>query len=223
VKAFFCSLLPYELVLSGSSFAGALAAAFKWASIGTIAAVAIVIVSIIKHFVANSKQTQKDSVLPLEAGLDTLYSVVAGDDIGRDHGFRLCLHVPDGEHHLQQLTEYIGYPTEGRAGRRFPIQSGIIGRAFRKREPHFAHRLNEDPSRFINELIEEWSYSENDARKLSADRKSWFAVPIPADGGKVEAILYGDASANTFFNEHRQKLLICAASGIAAFVRRRYS
>jgi putative methionine-R-sulfoxide reductase with GAF domain len=49
-------------------------------------------------------------------------------------------------------------------------------------------------------------------------------VPLfDADNGKVQAVLYLDASKRDFFNDARQELVLSAVNGIAVFIGKRYA
>src|SRR5690606_20149101 len=78
-------------------------------------------------------ESEENSLHPIDGILAALRSqlVFGGPDAGKDHGLRLCVHVPRGPEQYYQLTDYFGpKPRTGR-GRVFSVGQGVAGEAFR--------------------------------------------------------------------------------------------
>ena len=117
--------------------------------------------------------------------------------------------------HLQQVT---GYATcGGGVGRVFETDAGIIGKAFNENRVVTGTKLSGNHEDFIEELVEYWNYTEENARKLDPSTESWMAVPI-AVSGKVEFVVYCDATVGGFFDDTRKKLVVSASSAIWSFI-----
>jgi hypothetical protein len=86
----------------------------------------------------------------------------------------------------------------------------------RERAPFAARRASEDFEGFIRELVREWGFTEEDARALSPDRRSWMAVPIVGRKGVV-AVVYLDSSAPDFFEQPVRELVLKACAGFASY------
>jgi hypothetical protein len=163
---------------------------------------------------------KKESTHELAGCLYTLHGVLAPPDGTK---LRLAVHVPVGET-LEQVTEYVGdTPKPGRVGRQFPANAGIIGKALREKDVFVARRVNDDYDAYVKELVTEWNYTEETARRLNPGAMAWMAVPFhdPARQ-KVDAVLFLEANKREFFTNERQELVLAAVSGMAIFVGQRY-
>lgn len=118
---------------------------------------------------------------------------------------------------LEQIIPYIG-GAGGGAGRRFSVRSGIIGKAVRERTPYAASRDSDDYSAFVKELVTGWSYTEDDARKLSPDRFSWMAVPILSQKNEAIGVVFLDATKREFFTSSVKEVAINACDGISFYL-----
>jgi hypothetical protein len=129
------------------------------------------------------------------------------------------------EEKFAQITEYIGdHPKSGRIGRRFPINAGIIGKAYREKDVFVGRRANDDYDAYVQELVRDWNYTEERAKKLNPGVKEWMGVPIhDANRDRVEAVLFLDATERHFFTEQRQEVVLAAVNGIAVFIGKRYA
>lgn len=163
----------------------------------------------------------------LRGALRVLYSTVAavaGSEDG-DGRLRTTIHrvVPPTEKGrdadtLEQMLPYVGGP--GKPARRvFPIRSGIIGRAARERAVFAASRQSDGYEEFIAELVREWSFTESDARAVSAGRQSWMAVPILGSNGRTDAVVYLDSSERDLFQGTVYDTVLAACAGIATYAR----
>jgi hypothetical protein len=185
-----------------------------------VAACGVLVCTAVQHVIGLRAARQKESVHELEGCLHTLLAILNPPDGCR---VRLAIHVPVGET-LEQITEYIGdTPKPGRIGRQFPANAGIIGKAFRERTVFTAQRVNDDYEAYVRELVTEWNYTEERARRLSPGSMAWMAVPFSDRDQPIYAVLFVDASRRDFFTDLRQELILGAVSGMAVFIGRRYA
>ena len=127
----------------------------------------------------------------------------------------------DPPEELEQLLPYMGGPGNP-PGRRFSIRSGIIGAVARGRFAMVAGRGCTEHEGFIEELVEEWAYTEHDARKLTPDRHAWMAVPMLSAQGATVAVVYLDSRDPGFFTEPLQRLILVICSGINTYLMEAY-
>jgi len=220
----------YDVVIALAALVAAIYGGFNYFKTNKPEAVAIFwcagvvfIVTCLKHIAAFKKASKKESLHELEGCLHTLHAALlpAGSIL------RITIHVPVEEgRRLEQVTNYVIDPADGKtAGRRFAVQSGVAGAAFRRNEMLAGERSADDHEKYILELISKWNYSEEDARKCNMGTKSWFAIPIPEPGNnqKVQGVIYFDSDQQKFFTDDRQILAMSAAVGIARFIDKRYS
>jgi len=196
---------------------------FKSAAMVAGATIAVWIFATVKHVLGLAEARRKESVHELEGCLHTLHAVLEPSSCNPPVTLRLAIHVPVGEM-LEQVTEYIGVnPKQGRIGRRFPANAGITGKAYRENVMLVGRRANDDYEMYLQELIKEWNYTPDQARQLNPAAMEWMAVPFhDVDRGRVDAVLYLDASKRDFFTPDRQGLVLLAVSGIAVFIGKRY-
>lgn len=191
----------------------------------------LLLASTIRVLHARSEDRNRKRVEEYEgfrAGLQCLYSVVRGaaglDPGAEDDKLRATIHRvvnPKKEEEVEQLIPYVGDPG-GRAGRRFSVRSGIVGRAVRERAVLAAQRTNPDYGEFIRELVKEWAYTESDAHALRQDRQSWMAVPIFGTQRLVIAVVYFDSSLPTLFTREVQQIITHGSSGLTNFATEAY-
>jgi hypothetical protein len=126
---------------------------------------------------------------------------------------------------LEQVTEYIGdKPKRGRVGRQFPMNAGIIGKAYRENDVFVGRRQNDNYDDYVRELVTDWNFTERRARMLNPATMEWMAVPLSTGPrAQVEAVLYLDANCRDFFNPARQAVVLDAVTGIANFIGKRYA
>jgi hypothetical protein len=219
----------YAILVSLCAFIVGAPSAWNLADQGHVSLAVIVVVGMagvllftaIQHGIGLRDARAKDSTHELEGCLYTLHAVLTPED---DCKLRLAIHVPVDEM-LEQVTEYIGdAPKPGRVGRQFPANAGIIGKAFREKEVFVARRVNDDYEAYVGELVTEWNYTEERARRLNPGAMAWMAVPFYEAGRqRVDAVLFLDANRRDFFTDERQELILGAVSGMAVFVGRRYA
>ncbi|RZL98818.1 MAG: hypothetical protein EOO88_60220 [Pedobacter sp.] len=122
----------------------------------------------------------------------------------------------------QQVLPYVG-GEGGPSGRTFSIKSGIIGQVTRTKKPYSDSRQTEAYSDYAKELVEKWSYTYDEARKITSDRKSWMAVPIvskpsTAESGIVIGVLYLDSNDADFFTTDIQEFVVAGSEGIKEYI-----
>ncbi len=188
------------------------------AGLGTVGVVAF---TLWKQVISLNAARAQNSTHELEGCLYTLRAVLAPPPGVR---LRLAIHVPVGEN-FEQVTENIGdRPKPGRVGRQFPINAGIIGKAYRERAVFVGRRVNDDYEAYLHELITDWNYTEERARWLNPGAMEWMALPVyDTERQRVQAVLFLEASQRGFFTSDRQELVLAGLSGIAVFVGKRYA
>jgi len=187
-----------------------------------VCASVIFIFTILKSVIAWCKSLRKESPHELFGCLQTLHAILLAEGKAV---LRITIHVPAMEgQEVEQVMDYVGEPHGKKtAGRRFPSQSGIVGEAFRRKlAVSIGERINEDYEAFIQELVKDWHYTEADARKCNPSARSWMAVPLSNDEQEVEGIIFFDCNERHFFTTDRAQIAICAAAGIAKFIKKRY-
>jgi hypothetical protein len=221
---------PYAILSSVFAAAVGGSAAWNLASQGRpilaifvgLGTAGILVSTAVQQSIGLAAARRKDSTHELEGCLYTLYAVLLAP--GTDCRLRLAIHVPVGEM-LEQVTESIGdRPKRGRIGRQFPANAGIIGKAFREEDVFIGRRVNDDYESYVKELVTEWNFTEEQARKLNPGAMEWMAVPFhDTERQRVEAVLFLDVNVRDFFTPERQELVLAAVSGIAVFIGKRYA
>lgn len=117
---------------------------------------------------------------------------------------------------LEQLLPYMGGPGNP-PGRRFSIRSGIIGLAARRKAAQVARRKSSDHHQFVDELIDEWAFTEQDARKVTHDRQAWMAVPVLGAANTTVAVVYLDSEDPEIFTDGVQEVVLAACKGIRRY------
>ncbi len=201
-----------------------LVAAIAWLVVSSV-------VKILHAYAQDREQKRREEYDGLIGCLHVLYAAVskrAGIEPREDGKLRVTIHriVPPPEkgqspQELEQLLPYVG-GTGSAPGRTFSIRSGVIGKAARERIAFAAARQSEDYEQFLAELVRNWSYTEDDARRLSPDRRSWMAVPVFGDGPAPVAVVYLDSNDRTFFTTELQQVIVEACSGITSYVSEAY-
>ena len=123
---------------------------------------------------------------------------------------------------LEQVLPYVG-GQGGNPGRRFRVESGIIGLAIRDADVYTGKRESDDYEAYLGELVRDWSYPRPAAERLRRDRFSWMAVPLFSQKREVMGAVYLDSDQREFFDDERVVAVITyACSGIAAYIDERY-
>jgi hypothetical protein len=193
-----------------------------------VAAAFAFVFGVLKQVVLWRQKAHKDSPHDLAGCLHALHAVLlVGTKLDTaDPKLRITIHVPIKDcAEFEQVLDYVG---DGRrkktGGRKFPIISGIIGMAFRDKKMLVMTRKNENPTLYIDELMKDWSYSEEEARKRDPETMAWAALPLrKSDQDPVEGVIYLDSVDRDFFTDPRSTLILAAAGGIARYVAQRYT
>jgi hypothetical protein len=185
-------------------------------------------IAFLKHFILWRSTPDEQPPHDLAGCLHLLQAVLQEGQASDKACLRLTIHVPvPPGTHLEQVLGYIGHDrARGQtAGRTFPIECGIIGKAFREKKACVARRKDDNYENYVKELVEEWGYSEKAARDLNPSSMAWMAVPLfnHRDAKIVEGIVYIDAIDRDFFTEARKTVVFLACGGIATFVAKRYN
>lgn len=202
-----------------------------WMIVGIVWLLVGSIIKVLSAYQQDKEQQSKQDYDGLLGAIHVLYGQVSKHlkfqetDAGRlritIHRMVVCAQKDQYPEELEQLLPYIGGDGK-QAGRRFSIRSGIIGKAVREKTPYAFTRQNDDYEAFIKELVALWSYPEEDARKLTSDRRSWMSVPIFGPNTSVVGVVYLDSNEKDFFSPEVQNLVINACSGIASYIDERY-
>ena len=106
-------------------------------------------------------------------------------------GYRSALHVPDAvfQERLYQAIDY--YPQgDGGRGRRFSIRTGVIGLSWRREASVGPVDLG---SVSVDEFVEHWGMTPDEAGRRLRDRKRWFAAVLIEDTKRIPlGVLYFD-------------------------------
>ncbi|BCS30820.1 hypothetical protein TBR22_A00200 [Luteitalea sp. TBR-22] len=222
-------LIACTALLAGTTGVAGLAAAGRTQAAWLAATCALLscALTITRAGVAWTRDARRESIHELRGCLMTLHALLVESDRAGEEarvGLRLTVHVPTADHReLVQVLDYVGDGRGGRtAGRRLPVHCGIAGHVYRTGDAYHARREDADYEAYVRDLVEQWAYSEPQARKVDAASMSWMAVPLGA-GRRLEGILYLDSRDPGFFNEARQDLILRAAVGVARYVAERYA
>lgn len=188
------------------------------AGLGTVG---VLVFAVVRQGLGLAAARKKESSHELEGCLCTLHAVLDPPERGR---LRIAIHVPVGEM-LEQVTEYVGdRPGRSRIGRQFPASTGIIGKAFREKRVFVGQRVNDDYEKYVREVVKNWNYTEERARKLDPGVMEWMAVPFyGTDRQRVEGVLFLDSTIRGLFTPQRQEVVLAAVRGIAVFIGKRYT
>jgi hypothetical protein len=222
-------LIALTALVAGTTGVSSLAAAGRHRAAWLAAGCAVVTcaLTVTRAAVTWARQARRESLHELRGCLMTLHALLVepghpGEEARA--GLRLTVHVPSRDHReLVQVLDYVGDGRGGKtAGRRLPVHCGIAGHVYRTGDAYHAQRQDGDYEAYVRDLVEQWAYSEAQARKVDPASMSWMAVPLGTDD-RIEGILYLDARASGFFTEARQDLILRAAVGVARYVAERYA
>lgn len=118
-------------------------------------------------------------------------------DFNPEWEVRATFHVPTRFGKLRQVVDYL--PSGGGAGRSFPRDKGIIGKAFR--EKRLCVESFEDDKDYRTQMVLKYRYSETELAQRSADRRSYFCFPLVDESHKVLALVYLDSDERRLFDE----------------------
>jgi len=113
--------------------------------------------------------------------------------------YRSTVHVEDALFggSLYQLLDYVPRAKDGRAGRRFSIRFGMLGRAWRLQKSVAELGVGTDPV----ELIETWGMTTEEAEAAAkGQRRSFVCITLKKPGSeKMLGVLYLDAEPTNAF------------------------
>jgi hypothetical protein len=177
----------------------------------------------------DAEDKSKGSYDGITAALNVLHGAVAGKlgfEASKSGKLRITLHRVvspiENPEKIEQVVRYVGGKGE-HPGRQFRIQSGIAGRAARNGTVVDSSRQSDDYEAFIRELIDQWGYTETDARALTSDRRAWMAVPIFNKQERVIGVVYLDSSDKDFFTADVMGLVQGCCAGLASYLHERYA
>ena len=202
-----------------------------WVSLSAV--IWLVISSVLRVLHARHQDNKEVSLKSYEGlfgAMHVLYAMLSKHlqyDVGDSGKLRITMHrvkyelggdAPIG---LQQMLPYIG-GSGGKAGRDFSINPGIIGHVARSGEVRVASRVG-DHAAFVKDLVSNWFYTEAEAKTLTADRKTWMAVPVLGANKKVLVVIYLDSAEQDAFSQTVIELVVNGCIGIAAYISEHYS
>lgn len=117
----------------------------------------------------------------------------------------------------EQITDYYDGPPTKRAresqgepddqkplkhsvGRRFSISHGIVAQSLSHPGHPIAWAVPSD-QKFSEAMIDRWFFTEEEAARITPDRRSFLAFPIGRDGEYAKAVLYADSANAATFGE----------------------
>jgi hypothetical protein len=173
------------------------------------------------------KAATRESVHELEGCLETLLSIInPPDSPDCDRGLRATLHksLSHGAEY-EQIVDYVGDDRAGHtAGRRFRADAGLAGEVLATGDAVIGTRAIANHETYVRQLMDDWRYTEAEARAKDMSAMSWMAVPLESAPGDIGGILYLDSTKPDFFSDPtRQTAVIASSVGIAKFAVRRYT
>lgn len=124
---------------------------------------------------------------------------------------------------IEQIIPYVGSQDDG-MGRVFLISTGITGRAIRRQTPITMSSMARSDAEHRASLVEDWGYTEAQARALSPGRISAVALPVlDVTGRHVLGVIYLDSSERDIFEgPDIQQMLMITCDAVSDFVTQRY-
>lgn len=119
----------------------------------------------------------------------------------RGRGVRCTYHVPvkrllGPPRWLQQAFNYL--PDGGGAGRRFPIDKGIIGLTYQEKSANVENFTSDEEYR--EQMVARYHYTPHELASRTADRKSYLCYPILDDTSHIVlGLLYFDSGRTGTF------------------------
>lgn len=201
---------------------GLAATACLWLLLATIARVAVA------H--AEDRKDSPDAVHEgLHAAVCTMHAMLADwcDKRHYSKDIRATFHrVVPPVHEAREIEQIINYAGASGAGvgRIFPIHAGITGRAIRNKMPLVMSSRHRTDVQLRMELVQEWGYTEAEARRLGPGRYSAMAMPVLDRAGRHPiGVIYLDSSDHALFERDDVVEIVGAgAKAINNFVTKRY-
>ena len=136
--------------------------------------------------------TTTEAQTKVHAQLNFLYKSIG---YSPDDNVRCTYHVPTWRHRLLQSTNYI--PTGGGAGRSFPANKGIIGKAYQDKMSFVVNFAN--GGEYSLKMVSDYGYTADEVRQRTTDRRSYFCHPLVDENNKVLGLVYFDSSTPNRF------------------------
>lgn len=197
-------------------------------SVSLVSTLVLGTLAVLRGRYEDQRSVQRESPADLHGCLHVLYRMLAGlrgVSTPTEGWLRLTVHRVDG-HELEQILPYVGaFSTlpNGGAGRRFPISTGLSGKAARAGKPQRIERPAD--MRFAEWqlwLVEHTGMTLAQAAETRADRFSFFAMPIPDMDGRVIGVLYMDAAEPNFFCSETVEYVAWGGVGLSKWIDERY-
>ncbi len=178
-----------------------------------------------KIALARHEEEKQSARTPLYAALCVLQVTVArglGIDEQESDALRVTFHrvvkPSSNPSKIEQLTPYVG-GLGGEAGREFPIQAGVAGRAATTGKPKI---LQFSASSSIDERVDElteWGYTRKSAQAVvGKNRLSFMGVPIHGTSGHVIGVVYLDSVKENLFAEQNVDIVMNTCNGLALYL-----
>lgn len=135
----------------------------------------------------------------LNIGLGSLYkSLYFSPSTNPD--VRCTLYTPKffKRNYLNQLLPYT--PRGGGKGRKLHNSKGIVGKCYRSQKTCFEYISDENAARFREYMVDNWSFTEEEAARLVQDRRAYMCLPITnRKGNSVLGVIYFDSNSKDLF------------------------
>ncbi len=182
------------------------------ALLGALEVIALYASTIVNNAISREDFTKWSNVVKRAYGNLEAAHRLAG--FSQQDGARITLFVPHRRKrdYLVQVTPY--YPT-GKFGafrRRLNVAKGVVGKCYRTRQRQI--QVVNSATRYREELISKWGFTEAEASKISNDKNAFLAMPVLRRDGTVGAVVFLDAIRRSAFNKiARVRLLqrVCVA------------
>lgn len=195
------------------------ATGWLWAAFGSTCLAGVV--ELVSAVVTAQSEISVERPDDIEAALTVAHSMLAKQDEWSSDQIRLTLHVRTKRGTYCQVTPYIGEPQREacKIRREYQIGAGIVGLCFRTGKIQVACRQGENGDDYRRELVSKWGFTPEEASKRKHDTASWLAWPL-SDKGKVDAVVYADATHGDFFDDNRLRVIGFTVIAIARHLGR---
>lgn len=192
------------------------------AGLWATAAIGVFVCSIGKVYLKWCQQYDPNVKTALDGCLTMLETELV-QELGTDKGIRTTIHRVEHEKlYYEQVTDYVGDSRgNGKAGRRYRLETGIVGKAIRSGDFEYSVRQNRNHTKFIDELRQDWNYTKKEAGNIDTSTMSCVAHPIHRMDESVTGVLYIDSTEpDSFDGENARQIIRKCCIGIANFVDR---
>jgi hypothetical protein len=109
---------------------------------------------------------------------------------------RCTFHTPVARgNKFRQAVDYV--PTGTGKGRSFPIDRGIVGRAFRELGT-FTENFSSDEE-FRHKMVTVYRWTQQEAAQRTVDRRSYLCIPVSDEDGCLLGVVFFDAAVEGTF------------------------